>query len=112
MEEKMCLKRSKSGNVQYEGILELSLLHRSEVWGINVHERKQIEAVEMNCLRNIHGLRRIDRVRNEEIRQCRKKLVRVSEWIRIFLDGLVRLKEWRMIDWQGKCMNRKARTSM
>ena len=52
----------------YEGIVESTLLYGSEVWGLNVHERKRIEAVEMNCLRNICGLRKIDRVRNEEIR--------------------------------------------
>ena len=58
----------------YEGKVEPSLLNGSEVWGLNVHERKRIEAVEMNCLRNICGVRRIDRVRNEEIRRrCRKK---------------------------------------
>ena len=33
-----------------------------------------MEAVEMNCLRNICGLRRIDRVPNVEIRRCRKKV--------------------------------------
>ena len=39
-----------------------------------MHGRKRIEAVEMNSLMNICGERRIDRVRNEEIRQrCRKK---------------------------------------
>ena len=58
----------------YERIVEPSLLYGSEVWGLNVHERKRIEAVEMNCLRNICGVRRTDRVRNEEIRRrCRKK---------------------------------------
>ena len=52
----------------HEGIAEPNMLHGSEVWGLNMHERKRIEAVEMNCLRNICGVRRIDRVRNEEIR--------------------------------------------
>ena len=42
---------------------------------VNVHERKHIEAVKMNCLRNICGVRRINKVRNEEIWQrCRKKV--------------------------------------
>ena len=53
----------------HEGIVEPSLLYGSEVWGLNTHERKRIEAVEMNCLRNICGVKRIDRVRNEEIRK-------------------------------------------
>merc|ERR1712002_1298945 len=38
-----------------------------------------MEAVEMNCLRNICGLRRIDRVPNVEIRGMRNKNVSVSE---------------------------------
>ena len=33
-------------------------------------ERNRMEAVEMNCLRNICSLRRIDRVPNVEIRRC------------------------------------------
>ena len=71
--KKRCVSREAKVGM-YEGIVESSLLYGSEVWGLNVHERKRIEAVEMNCLRNICGLRRIDRVRNEEIRRrCRKK---------------------------------------
>ena len=45
----------------YEGIIEPSLLYGCEKWVLNVHDRKRMEAVEMNCLRNICGLRRIDR---------------------------------------------------
>ena len=39
-----------------------------------------MKAVEMNCLRNICGLRRIDRVLNVEIRRCGKN-VSVSQRI-------------------------------
>ena len=39
-----------------------------------------MEAVEMNCLRNICGLRRFDRVVNVEIRRCGKN-VSVSQRI-------------------------------
>ena len=45
----------------YEGIIEPSLLYGCEVWTLKVCERKRMEAVEMNCLRNICSLRRIDR---------------------------------------------------
>ena len=48
----------------YEGIIEPSLLYGCEAWTLKLHERKRIEAVEMNCLRNICGLKRIDRVPN------------------------------------------------
>ena len=68
----------------YEGIIEPSLLYGCEVWSLKVHERKRMEAVEMNCLRNICGLRRIDRVPNVEIRRCGKKFVSVRELIRVY----------------------------
>ena len=57
----------------YEGIIKPSLLYGCEVWTLKVRERKRMEAVEMNCLRNICGLKRIDRVPNVEIgRKCGK----------------------------------------
>ena len=65
----------------YEGIIEPSLLYGCEVWTLKVSERKRMEAVEMNCLRNICGLRRIDRVPNVEIRRRCGKNVSVSQRI-------------------------------
>ena len=63
----------------YEGIIEPSLLYGCETWVLNVCDRKRMEAVEMNCLRNICGLRRIDRVPNVEIRRMCGKNVSVSQ---------------------------------
>ena len=84
----------------YEGIVEPSLLYGSEVWGQNTYERKRIEAVEMNYLRNICGVKRIDRVRNEENRQrCRRKASVNNRMDQSTLRLSVMLKEWRMIEW-------------
>ena len=47
--------------------------------GLNVRDRKRMETVEMNCLRNICGLRRVDRVPNVEIRRMCGKNVSVSQ---------------------------------
>ena len=58
----------------YEGIIQPSLLYGCEVWTLKVRERKRMEAVEMNCLRNICCLRRTDRVLNVEIRRCGKNV--------------------------------------
>ena len=55
-------------------------MYGCEVWSLKVRERKRMEAVEMNCLRNICGLGRIDRAPNVEIRRCGKK-VSVSQRI-------------------------------
>ena len=60
----------------YEGIIEPGY----EMWALKLHERKKMEAVEMNCLRNICSFRRIDRVSNVEIRSCGKN-VSVSQRI-------------------------------
>ena len=75
----------------YEGIIEPSVLYGCEVWSLKVRERKRMKAVEMNCLGNICGVRRSDRVPNVEIRRCGKK-VSVSQRI----DGLGMLEEWEM----------------
>ena len=63
----------------YEGIIEPSLLYGCEAWTLKLRERKRIEAVEMDCLRNICGLRRIDRVPNVEIRRRCGKSVSVGQ---------------------------------
>ena len=58
----------------YEGITEPSLLYGCELWTLKVHERKRMEAVQMNCLRNICGPRSTDRVPNVSIRRCGKNV--------------------------------------
>ena len=63
----------------YEGIIEPSLLYGCETWVLNVHDRRRMEAVEMDCLRNICKLRRVDRVSNGEIRRRCGKNVSVSQ---------------------------------
>ncbi|WP_289480288.1 hypothetical protein, partial [Klebsiella pneumoniae] len=56
-----------------EGIVEPSLMYGNEVGVLNKSEHKKVEAVEMDCLRSICGVRRIDRIRNEEVcRRCGK----------------------------------------
>ena len=65
----------------YDGIIEPSLLYGCEMWTLNVCERKRMAEVEMNCLRNICGLRRIDKVQNVEIRRRYGKNISVSQRI-------------------------------
>ena len=65
----------------YEGMIEHSLLYGCEVWTLKVHERKRMEAVEMNCLRNICGLRRIGSVSNVKSRRRCVKNISVSQRI-------------------------------
>ena len=72
MEKEAYITRGKIG--MYEGIIEPSLLYSCEVWTLKVGERKRMELVEVNCLRNICGLRRTDRVLNVKIRRCGKNV--------------------------------------
>ena len=65
----------------YEGIIEPSRLYGCEVWTLKLSERKRMEEVEMNCLRTIRSLRKIDRVPNVEIRRGYRKFVSVSQRI-------------------------------
>ena len=65
----------------YEGIIEPSLLYGCEAWTFKQQERKRIEAVEMNFLRNICGLRRIDSVLNVEIRRRYSKNLSMGQRI-------------------------------
>merc|ERR1712002_1141048 len=63
----------------YEGMIKPSLLYGCETWALNKKDRKRMEAVEMNCVRNICGRRRIDMVPNVQIREMCGKNVGVSE---------------------------------
>ena len=40
-------------------------LYGAEVWGMRSAERRKINVLEMKCLRNLYGVSRMDRVRNE-----------------------------------------------
>ena len=84
----------------YEGIVEPSLLYGSEVWGLNMNDRKRIEVVEMICLRNICGVRRINRVRYDNIRRrCIKKAgvsERMDQSILKWFDDVERMEDDRL----------------
>ena len=88
----------------YEGIIEPSPLYGCESWTQEVHERKRMEAVERNCLRNISGFKLIDRVPNVEIRRYGKN-VSVSQRID---QGVLRwfghVKKWEMRGWLKECV--------
>ena len=53
----------------YERIAIPTVVYVSKTWALSAHERRKIEVFEMMCLRNICGIRRLDRVRNGIIRE-------------------------------------------
>ena len=53
----------------YKGVIVPMALCGAEAWGMRSAERRKVNALEMKCLRNLVGVSRIDRVRNEEVRR-------------------------------------------
>ena len=53
----------------YEGVIVApTALYGTEAWGMRSAERGKVNVLEMKCLRNLVGMSRMDRVRNEEVR--------------------------------------------
>ena len=53
----------------YEGVIVPTALHGAEACGTRSAERKKMNVLEMECLRSLVGVSRMDRVRNEEVRR-------------------------------------------
>ena len=53
----------------YEGVIVPTALYRAEAWGMRSAERRKVNVLEMNCLRSLVGVSRMDRVRNGEVRR-------------------------------------------
>ena len=52
----------------YEGGIVPTALYGAEAWGMRSAERRNVNVLEMKCLRSLVGVSRMDRVRNEEVR--------------------------------------------
>ena len=52
----------------YERVIVPTALYGAEAWDMRSAERRKVNGLEMKCLRNLVGVSRIDRVRNEEVR--------------------------------------------
>ena len=55
--------------VLYEKVIVPTVTYGSECWGMKVSERQKLNVFEMRCLRSMVGVSRMDRVRNEVVRQ-------------------------------------------
>ena len=51
----------------YERVIVPTALYGAEAWGMRSPGRRQVNALEMKCLRSMDGVSRIDRVRNVEV---------------------------------------------
>ena len=52
----------------YEGVIVPTALYGAEARGMRSAERKEVNFLEMKCLRSSVGVSRMDRVRNEKVR--------------------------------------------
>ena len=53
----------------YETVIVPTALHGAEAWGMRSAERRKVNVLEMKCLRNLVGVSRMGRVRNEQVRR-------------------------------------------
>ena len=54
----------------YEGVIIVpTALYGAEAWGSRSAERREVNVLEMKCLRSLVGVSRMDRVGNEEVRR-------------------------------------------
>ena len=60
--------RIKANTCLYEGVIVPTALYGTEAWGMRSAERRKVNILEMKCLRNLVGVSRMDKVRNEEVR--------------------------------------------
>ena len=55
--------------VLYEKVIVPTVTYGSELWGMKERERRKLNVFEMRCLRSMCGVSRLDRLRNEEVRE-------------------------------------------
>ena len=55
--------------ILYERVVVPTVTYGSELWGLKVRERQKLNVFEMGCLRSMYGVTRMDRIRNEVVRQ-------------------------------------------
>ena len=53
----------------YEKVIVPTVTYGSELWGMKESERQTLNVFEMKCLRSMAGVSRLDRFRNEEVRE-------------------------------------------
>ena len=53
----------------YERVVVPTVMYGSEAWGLRVEERRKLDVMEMRCLRSMCGVTRMDRLRNEVVRE-------------------------------------------
>ena len=53
----------------YEGVIIPTALYGADAWNMRSAERRNVNVLEVKCLRSLVGVSRMDSVRNEEVRR-------------------------------------------
>ena len=62
----------------YESVIVPTALYAAETWGMKTADKRRLDVLEMRCLRNMCGVTRWDRLRNEEVRRRTGVLLELS----------------------------------
>ena len=85
----------------YEGVIAPTALYGPEAWGMRSAERRKVNVLEMKCLRNLVGVSRMDRVRNEEVRWRagieRELATRADQRVLRWFGHVERMDEYSMV---------------
>ncbi len=75
-------------------------LYGAETWNMGRAERKRLNVMEMNCLRSMCGVTRMDRVRNEEVRKrtgvVKELAERAEQRVLLWFGHVARMEEERL----------------
>ena len=84
----------------YEGVILPTALYGAEAWGMRSAERRKVTDLEINCLRSLVGVLRMDRVRNEELRRRagieRELASKADQRVLRWFGHVERMEEYRM----------------
>ena len=87
--------------VLYEKVIVPTVMYGSELWGMKVRERQRLNVFEMKCLRSMAGVSRLDKVRNELVRErtgVRKELAaRVDMNVLRWFGHVERMEDERLL---------------
>ena len=59
----------KAKKCPYEGVIVPTALYGAEAWSMRSAERRKVNVLETKYLRSLVGVSRMDRVRNEEVKE-------------------------------------------
>ena len=84
----------------YERVIVPTALYGAEAWSMRSAERRRVNVLEINCLRSLLGVSRMDRVRNREERRRadieRELATRADQRALRWFGHVERMNEYRM----------------